>query len=527
MSLIQVQNLSFQYEGSPELIFDNVSFQIDTDWKLGFIGRNGRGKTTFLRLLAGQLPYQGTIDASVRFDLFPYEIKSPQWTALRVARAAIAPYDAWEAEMESCLANKDEASLSRYGDLLELMMTNDGYEIDELIEREVGRLEMDPSALARPYETLSNGERTKLMIAALFLRKNSFLLIDEPTNHLDMEGRRALEKYLTSKKGFILVSHDRTLLDGVVDHVLSINRANIEVQRGNYQSWRQNRTMQDQYEQALNDSLQKEIRRLDAAMQRNVTWSDRIEATKIGGHVYDRGAVGAQSARMMKKAKAVENRIQRNIDEKQGLLKNVEAAGALKLHPLPYHKQVLIEAIDVQVDYGQGPLFSPVSFTVRQGARVAILGPNGAGKTSLLRLMTGGDAPHTGLLRVGNRMVVSYVPQDTGHLRGLPKDYAIAQGGDVTLFLTLLRKLNFDRNAFERPMEAYSEGQKKKVLLAMSLATPAHLYVWDEPMNYIDVLSREQLEALLCETSATMVFVEHDRSFVEAVATEEIVLKRP
>lgn len=527
MSLIQIRDLTFCHEGNLEPLFDHVSFQIDTDWKLALISRNGRGKTTFLRLLCGDFPYEGSIDASVEFDYFPPSVPCPDASALRVARQAVAPFDAWEAEMEACLARGDEAGLARYGTLLEHMLQHDGYQIDELIARETGKLGLDPGALDRTYATLSHGERTKLLIAALFLRKNAFLLIDEPTNHLDMEGRAALQAYLAGKQGFLLVSHDRTLLDGVADHVLSINRMDMEVQRGNYSSWRQNREMQDQFERERNQTLREEIGRLTVAMRRTADWSDQIEESKIGTHVADRGAVGARSARMMKRAKAVERRIGNAIEEKQSLLLNVETVEALRLQPLPYPKKVLAECMDLQVDYGQGPLFAPLNRSIQQGQRLALLGPNGSGKSSLLRMMVGEEVPHTGRLRMGTGLTISYVRQDTAHLKGLPRAYAQAQGVDLTLFLTLLRKLDFEREAFDRPMEDYSAGQKKKVLLAASLATPAHLYLWDEPLNYVDVLSREQLETLLQAADATMVFVEHDRSFVQAVATDQVVLERP
>lgn len=525
MSMIHVKNLSFHYEGSPDDIFTGASFQIDTDWKVGLIGRNGRGKTTFLRLLMGGLPYQGEIDASVQFEYFPYAVPDPQRETLAVVRGAIAPFDAWDAEMNACLDKGDEASLDRYGVLQEQFAQHDGYQIDELIAKEAGKLRVDPGALSRPFDTLSNGERTKLLIAALFLKKNAFLLIDEPTNHLDAQGRQIMEEYLNSKKGFLLVSHDRALLDGVIDHVLSINRASIEVQRGNYSSWQHNKDLQDQYETGQNEQLRGEIGRLTGAMRRNAAWSDKIESTKIGTHSADRGFIGAQSARMMKRSKAIERRTHDAIDEKSQLLKNIDTAEALKLHPLQYAKKRLVEVLGLTVDYGQGPLFAPVSFTVERDERVAVQGPNGSGKSSILKLILGQDIPHQGQVLVGGGLVISYVSQDTSHLRGTLKEHAQREGVDLSLLLTILRKLDFERKEFERPMEAFSEGQKKKVLLAASLATSAHLYIWDEPLNFVDILSRIQIENLLAEYPSTMIFVEHDRSFVSAIATRTVTLE--
>ena len=165
MSLIQVSNLTFAYEGSYDPIFENVSFQIDTNWRLGFTGRNGRGKTTFLNLLLGKFPYRGSISASVRFSYFPYEIPDKTHLAIDVVEEIYPDYQYWQ------------------------------------LAKEMNLLQLEEDALYRPFGTLSNGEQTKLMLAVLFLRENNFLLIDEPTNHLDIQGRELVSRYLNSKKG--------------------------------------------------------------------------------------------------------------------------------------------------------------------------------------------------------------------------------------------------------------------------------------------------------------------------------------
>ena len=178
------------------------------------------------------------------------------------------------------------------------------------------------------------------------------------------------------------------------------------------------------------------------------------------------------------------------------------------------------------MDYGGGPVFRPVSFQIRQGDRLNLTGQNGAGKSSLLRLLTGEAAPASGTVRLASGLVISYLPQEALRLRGLAADYAEALGLDRTMFLTFLRKLDFPRSQFEKPMEQYSMGQKKKVLLARTLCEPAHLYLWDEPLNYIDLLSRGQIEELLLESRPTILFVEHDRVFCDRIATGRIDLRR-
>ena len=211
MSQISVNNLTFYYEGSYDNIFEDVSFQIDTDWKLGFIGRNGKGKTTFLNLLRGKYEYRGSISSPVVFDYFPFEIRDKDRNTVDVVEEIDPDYEFW------------------------------------MLCRELGFLQVDTEVLYRPFATLSNGEQTKVMLALLFSRENHFLLIDEPTNHLDMESREILKEYLNRKKGFILVSHDRNFMDGCVDHVLVINRETIEVQQGNFSSWWENKQKKDAY----------------------------------------------------------------------------------------------------------------------------------------------------------------------------------------------------------------------------------------------------------------------------------------
>ncbi|WP_343208116.1 ribosomal protection-like ABC-F family protein [Anaerolentibacter hominis] len=488
MSMIQISNLTFSYEGSYDTIFDQVSFQIDTDWKLGFTGRNGRGKTTFLSLLMGCYEYSGTISSSVSFDYFPYEITGKDRNTLEIAETVRPGFELWK------------------------------------LCRELNLLEVDAEVLYRPFSSLSNGEQTKVLLALLFSEENHFLLIDEPTNHLDMEGRKLVSRYLNSKKGFILVSHDQWFLDSCIDHILSINRTTIEIQQGNFSSWQQNKAYQDHFEQMENERLKKDIRRLQVSAGRTKNWSDKIESGKIGSHSADRGYIGHKAAKMMKRSKAAENRMEQAAEEKSALLKNIETADQLKLFPLNHHCDDLVTMRDLSLYYGERKVLGPVSFTLRQGQRLSIQGKNGSGKSSILKLMLGKSIKTTGEYSLASGLILSYVPQDTSFLRGTLKDYISSQQLDETLFKALLRKLDFSRVQFEKNMEEFSGGQKKKVLIARSLCERAHIYIWDEPLNYIDIFSRRQIEDLLLTYQPTMIFVEHDQSFVNRVATDVLYL---
>lgn len=524
MSIISVNNFTFGYEGSYENIFENTSFEIDTNWKLGFIGRNGRGKTTFLKLLMGKLEFSGTITASTAFDYFPFEIDGSLST-LEAARNAIALFSVWEKEMNECIVENSETSMIKYGEILDLYVFHDGYIINELIEKEIRKLDVDADVLKRQFNTLSNGEKTKVLLAALFLKKNSFLLIDEPTNHLDLDGRKCVAEYLNSKNGFILVSHDRHFLDTTVDHILSINKNNIEVQKGNFSSWKENKDRQDNFETNQNDKLKKEIYKLEESFRRTAGWSDMVEKSKIGEHSFDRGAIGHKAAKMMKRAKSIERRKENSIEEKKTLLKNIERYGSLKVMPKSYHKSVLINVDGLSVNYGTRNVIKNISFTVNQRDRIAIRGKNGSGKSTILKILTCESVNFQGSVTMGSNLIISYVPQDTSYLRGSFQDFISKEDIDESIFRTLLSKLDMDSDDFSRSLENLSEGQKKKVLIAKSLSQSAHVYIWDEPLNFIDVYSRIQIEELIKTFEPTMIFVEHDLMFNETIATKVIELQ--
>ncbi len=486
MSMIKVDGLTFSYPTSYDNVFEDVSFQIDTDWKLGFVGRNGRGKTTFLNLLLGKYEYGGTITCSSEFDYFPYQVNDQSRLTVEVLQEICPLAQEWE------------------------------------LMRELSCLEVDEETLWRPFETLSNGEQTKVLLASLFLNEGHYLLIDEPTNHLDIRARQMVSAYLKKKKGFILVSHDRCFLDGCVDHILSLNRADIVVRGGDFSSWLTDFERQQQYEAAENIRLQKDIRRLKQSSRRSAGWSEQVEASKIGAA--DKGYVGHKAAKMMKRSKVIEARQEEVVRQKSALLKNVETAVDLKLCPLSYHADTLVSFSEVSVCYGEREVCDPVTFTVRRGDRIALDGKNGSGKSSLLKLLTGEAAEFRGSLKAGSGLVISYVPQDTSYLQGTLTVFAEENRLDESLLKTVLRKLDFERTQFEKDMKEFSAGQKKKVLIARSLCEQAHLYVWDEPLNFIDIYSRMQIERLIREFSPTMIFVEHDKAFRDTVATKLVQL---
>ena len=427
MSLISVNNLTFGYDGSTNNVFENVSFNIDTDWKIGLIGRNGKGKTTFLKLLLNKYEYKGTISKNIEFDYFPFEIKNKEKTSIEIINEIAPNAQDWE------------------------------------IIKELNLLNTDSEILYRCFNLLSGGEQVKILLVSLFLKGNNFLLIDEPTNHLDIKTRNNLVDYLSKKKGFILVSHDRNFLDKVANHIISINNTNIDIQKGNFSSWQENKNKQDNFELMQNNKLKKDINRLQVAAKNAAVWSDKTEKSKYNNtssdSFIDRGYIGHQSAKMMKKSKVMEKRIEKSIEEKSNLLHNIDRNDSLKIIPLESRQNPLILLNDFQIKYDDKPIFSKISFEINNHDRIAITGKNGIGKSSILKLIIGNKIQFNGYFKIINDLKISYVPQSTENLKGTLKQFSIENKIDESIFKAMLSKMGISTLEFSKDISEMSEGQ--------------------------------------------------------------------
>lgn len=494
MSTINIQNLTFGYDAQNELLFDHVQLYLDSSWHLGLVGRNGRGKTTFLKLLQNQLDYQGSIDMPMSTQYFPQVVSDPTQLTLYVAQS-ISDIEQWE------------------------------------LERELSLLHVNLDVVWRPFAELSGGEQTKVLLALLFTNADDFALIDEPTTHLDIAGRQQVADYLKRKSGFIVISHDQGFLDQVTDHILAIDRAKISLYQGNYSTYRDDKERQDQYEIAENGKLKKEIGRLKQTAAEKAKWSTAREGDKYGdrhvkgsGAINNTGFIGARAARVMQKRKNLEHRMDKDIESKSQLLKNIETPAELTLNYIPDHHHNLIHLDQFTLGYTH-PLFEPIDLDVNRGDRVALTGINGVGKSTLFKHLLGQAAPITSGTLTQAKVIQSLVRQQYPDNRGALADFATARGLDYSQFLNNLRKLGMERNAFTTPIESLSMGQQKKVELAASLSQSANLYFWDEPLNYLDTYNQDQLVQLLNQEAPTMIFIEHDQHFIESVATKVITLQ--
>lgn len=309
---------------------------------------------------------------------------------------------------------------------------------------------------------------------------------------------------------------------------MSINNTNIDIQKGNFTTWKENKDRQDNFEISQNERLKKDILRLEESARNIAKWSNDVEATKYStknsGLRPDRGYIGHKSAKMMKRSICIVDRKEQEVEEKSKLLKNIDRNDSLTIKPIIHDKNILVLSNNLQIKFDNKYIFDKISFEIKNGDRVVIKGKNGSGKSSIIKLILGENIDYDGNVSVANNLKISYVSQNTDYLNGTLKDFAILNKIDESIFKSMLSKLGFSRIMFDKDISSFSEGQKKKILIAKSISESAHIYIWDEPLNFIDILSRIQIEEAILKYMPTMIFVEHDEMFTKNIANKVIEL---
>lgn len=486
--IISIKNLSFSYNNAEKEIFKNVNFSFDTDWKIGLISRNGYGKTTLLKILTGELDFSGEIVKNVNFDYFPYNINDKNIDCIELVYLINPQADLWE------------------------------------IIQNFEKIKLNEDILYRKFSTLSYGEQSKFMLSILFSKQNNFLLIDEPTNHLDDISKNNIKDFLKLKNGFILVSHDRSFLDDTVNHIISINKTNIDIQKGNFSTWWTNKNNQDNFEIEKNKKLKKEIDTLQKSIKETARWSNLVENTKSirnSGVKPDKGFVSHKASKMMARSKAIEKRKDKMVEEKKSLLKNIEKDEDLFIYPLNTSIENFLEFKDVSISYNNNLITKNVNFKLNYGDRLCLQGSNGSGKSSIIKLIMGENISYNGTIYKNSRVKISYCPQKFNY-DGSINQYVIDENINQKLFFALLDIMGFNINQLNHNISSLSEGEKRKIILSKTLSEESSLYIFDEPLNYIDVITKIQLENLFLSKPLTMIFVEHDKDFVNKVATKII-----
>lgn len=521
MSKLLINNLYYHYATYFNPIFENVNLNLDSNWKLGLIGRNGRGKTTFLKLLTGEIiPVKGNIVTDVNIEYFPYKMNETYHKTLDVIKENIAKLKSLEECMDQILHENNENRYDEYQVLFENYQLADGFNMESRIRKELNLMNLDESLLERDYETLSGGEKTKIQIIILFLRIHSYVLLDEPTNHLDIEGKAIISKYLSQKKGFLVVSHDRDFLDQVVDHVLSINKTSIELEKGNYTTWKENKDKKEAFEFRTKARLEKEIDMLSLQAKLKRTWGNSAEQTKNQHGKFERSS-GSRAAQFMMHAKNAEENARRNLIEKSKLLLNYETVKEFTLEQETAEYEKLLKITNLSFGYNEKLLLDRISFSVEKGDRIWIKGKNGCGKSTLIKLIS--QYLLKDCIEYCPDLKITVINQEPLFKTGFVQEL-ITKPSEWEQFKELCSYFDIEDKIFDRPIETYSDGEKRKIDITRALCSKHQLLIMDEALNYMDVYFREQLENAIIEYQPTLLFVEHDERFGRNIATKIIKL---
>ena len=505
MSLIIGDHIGLSF--GDQKVLRNVSFRLADGDRVALVGPNGEGKTTLLRIIAGQLESTaGDLHRKrgLRVGYLPQDPPALSGTTVRGAMLDIfADLRRMETELrdiEARLAHHPQL-VDRYGTMQHEFEALGGYDYSLRIEQVLSGLAFDPGMQDRPLADLSGGERTRAYLATLLLTQPDVLLLDEPTNHLDMQSTEWLEHWLqSSASAMIIVSHDRYLLDHTTDRTWEIGFRRLESYRGAYTKYLTLRTARHAERQREWDAQQQYIRKTEEFIRIHIA--------------------GQRSREAQGRRKRLERFLRDEAIEKP------RSHRTIHLHLAPQRRtgDVVLTAAHLQLGYPPAkPLLTAEEIELFRGQRVAIVGPNGAGKTTLLRTLLGQIDPLAGDFRLGANVDIGYLSQTHAELdeQAVAADLVQAAAGDLndkrarSLLGSLL--LSGD-DAFKRIAEL-SGGQRSRVALARLIVCQANVLFLDEPTNHLDIPSTEVIQEALLQFDGTILFVSHDRYLIQAIAT--------
>ena len=505
---LSVQNLKKSFEVG-EILLDGLSFEIQTGECVGIMGRNGCGKTTLFRMLTGELePDDGTIVFAPgrkiglisQIPVFP-----AGWTVENVLRSAYRELFAMKKKMEALerqmTVSADRALLSEYDRLSTAYEVGGGYEMDTSVDKICNGLGIPALMRDQLFSSLSGGEKTRVNLARLLLENTDVLLLDEPTNHLDLRSVEWLEGYVRQFKGTTLtISHDRYFLDRVVDRIIEIQDGHAEFYNGNYSFYLEEKQARFNLQMKQYQQEQAKISQLSYTVERMKGW-------------------GINNRVLYRRAMAMQHRLERiRKTERPKTEKTMKARFGEK----EFFGDSVFAVKGMEKSFGDKRLFSDVELLVEGGERIAILGDNGTGKTTFLRCLLGEEPVDAGRIRFGPTVKTAYLPQIM-HF----------EHPERTLYDTMLYEKNctpqqardrlgaflFSGEDVFKTVGTLSGGEQSRLRLCMLMDEKINLLILDEPTNHLDIASREWVECAIEEYEGTLLFVSHDRYFVDKFAT--------
>ena len=508
--MIHISNLSVHFTGI--YLFENVSFVIGDNDKIGLVGKNGAGKTTLLNVLARQIePQSGSIvyTAGYKLGYLPQEMPlkgtrtiweevMDAFVELRAIEQEIARLTAQIAENTDYESEAYIQTLGKIEDLNQQAMYLGASNVTSESERVLMGLGFSRSDFTRSITEFSSGWQMRVELAKILLRKTEILLLDEPTNHLDIESIQWLENFLQSYGGsLVLVSHDRAFLDNVCKRTIEITLGHIEDYNCNYSAYVARRAERIEHQKQVYDNQQKEIAEIENFIERF-----RYKATK---------------------AKQVQSRVK--LLEKMDVVQ-VDETDTSKIRfffpPAPKCDKVVFEAIGLQKAYGTHKVLNGIDFAILRGEKVAFVGRNGEGKTTLVRILQGELPPTGGILNRGSMVKIGYFAQNHNQLLDLNKTVFqtiddVAAGDMRTKVRSILGSFLFNNEDIEKQVSVLSGGEKSRLVLAKLLLEPYNVLILDEPTNHLDMQSKDILKNALLRYDGALIIVSHDRDFLSGL----------
>lgn len=507
---ISVSGLVKEFEVGKKIL-DGLTFQVDAGERVGLLGPNGCGKTTFLRILTGEVhPDEGDIVVAPnkRMGLISQIPVYPAgYTVEDVLDTAFAPLHGMEEEMTTLSqrmaeGESDSALLSRYDKLSAAFQAGGGYETDTNKNKVCNGLSIPQDMRERPFDMLSGGEKTRVNLARLILEDTDILLLDEPTNHLDLRATEWLEEYLEKFKGTVLaVSHDRYFLDKVVRRVVEIQGGKAEFYSGNYSFYAVEK--ERRYEEKLRqyEKEQAKIQQLEKAAEQLRIWAY------------------SGNDKIFKRAQSMEKRIERI---RQTDKPKKDRKMAVRFGEREFRGDEVLSIKHLSKAFGERTLFGDVNLEVEGGERIALLGDNGTGKSTLIKIIMGEEEPDGGKLRKGPTVKVGYLPQiiHFDHPERTLVD-TMLYDLDCTAQTARNRLASFKFRGEDvfKPVSALSGGEQSRLRLCMLMDSKINLLILDEPTNHLDIQSREWIEEAVEDYEGNLLFVSHDRYFIDRFAT--------
>lgn len=505
---LSVQNLKKSFEVG-EILLDGLTFEIQTGECVGIMGRNGCGKTTLFRMLTGELePDDGVIVFAPgrKIGLISQIPVYPAgYTVENVLRSAYRDLFAMKKRMESLehrmAVFSDREILAEYDRLTNAYEVGGGYDMDMNVDKICNGLGIPAMMRDQFFTQLSGGEKTRVNLARLLLENTDILLLDEPTNHLDLKSVEWLESYIKQFKGTTLtISHDRYFLDRVVDRIIEIHDGHAEHYNGNYSFYLEEKQARFNLQMKQYEQEQAKINQLSFTVERMKGW-------------------GINNRVLFRRAMAMQHRLERiRKTERPKTEKTLKARFGEK----EFYGDSVFSVKDLSKRFGDKTLFSDVELNVEGGERIALLGDNGTGKTTFLRCLLGEEPVDSGRIRFGPTVKTAYLPQ-VMHF-----DHP-----ERSLYDTMLYELNCTPQAARDRLGAFlfsgedvfktvgtlSGGEQSRLRLCMLMDDKINLLILDEPTNHLDIASREWVECAIEEYEGTLIFVSHDRYFVDKFAT--------